>query len=153
MARRAGEGNKQCEGWFLRTSPRRGTLSFVTQKFFCFGAINNRRNYWLGTSFLLSHRMGVYPNPQTVSSHLQAPYIKHSMVLCICYKYVLIRPSEKWWCAEQQWSEAQSYRPPWSHSPDRHTWCSQRCKRYHSQSKYEWARSNRQPNNDRHPQR
>ena len=22
-------------------SPRRGTLSFVTQKFFCFGAINN----------------------------------------------------------------------------------------------------------------
>ena len=26
--------------------PRRGTLSFVTQKFFCFGAINNRRNYW-----------------------------------------------------------------------------------------------------------
>ena len=25
-------------------SPRRGTLSFVTQKFFCFGAINNRRN-------------------------------------------------------------------------------------------------------------
>ena len=24
--------------------PRRGTLSFVTQKFFCFGAINNRRN-------------------------------------------------------------------------------------------------------------
>src|SRR5699024_12876834 len=27
-------------------SPRRGTLSFVTQKFFCFGAINNRRNNW-----------------------------------------------------------------------------------------------------------
>ena len=70
----------------LSASPRRGTLSFVTQKFFCFGAINNRRNYWLGISFLLSHRMGVYPNPQTVSSHLQAPYIKHSMVLCICYK-------------------------------------------------------------------
>ena len=28
----------------LSASPRRGTLSFVTQKFFCFGAINNRRN-------------------------------------------------------------------------------------------------------------
>ena len=42
VARRAGEGNnKQCGGRFLRTSPRRGTLSFVTQKFFCFGAINN----------------------------------------------------------------------------------------------------------------
>ena len=34
--------------------PRRGTLSFVTQKFFCFGAINNRRNYWLGISPLSS---------------------------------------------------------------------------------------------------
>ena len=68
VARRAGEGNnKQCEGRFLRTSPRRGTLSFVTQKFFCFGAINNRRNYWLGISFLLSHRMGVYPDKQAVS--------------------------------------------------------------------------------------
>ena len=53
VARRAGEGNnKQCGGRFLRTSPRRGTLSFVTQKFFCFGAINNRRNYWWGISFL-----------------------------------------------------------------------------------------------------
>ena len=31
--------------------PRRGTLSFVTQKFFCFGAINNRRNDWLGIPF------------------------------------------------------------------------------------------------------
>ena len=47
--------------------PRRGTLSFVTQKFFCFGAINNRRNYWLGISFLLSHWMGVYPDKQAVS--------------------------------------------------------------------------------------
>ena len=47
VARRAGEGNnKQCGGRFSRTSPRRGTLSFVTQKFFCFGAINNRRNNW-----------------------------------------------------------------------------------------------------------
>ena len=54
VARRAGEGNKQCGGQFLRTDPRRGTLSFVTQKFFCFGAINNRRNYWLGISPLSS---------------------------------------------------------------------------------------------------
>ena len=68
VARRAGEGNnKQCEGRFLRTSPRRGTLSFVTQKFFCFGAINNRRNDWLGYPFLSSHRMGIYPDKQAVS--------------------------------------------------------------------------------------
>ena len=31
-------------GASLSADPRRGTLSFVTQKFFCFGAINNRRN-------------------------------------------------------------------------------------------------------------
>ena len=31
-------------GASLTADPRRGTLSFVTQKFFCFGAINNRRN-------------------------------------------------------------------------------------------------------------
>ena len=73
-------------GASLTADPRRGTLSFVTQKFFCFGAINNRRNYWLGISFLLSHRMGIYPSPQAVSSHSQAPYIKYSMVPCICYK-------------------------------------------------------------------
>ena len=33
------------------TEGGRGTLSFVTQKFFCFGAINNRRNDWLGIPF------------------------------------------------------------------------------------------------------
>ena len=33
-------------GASLSADPRRGTLSFVTQKFFCFGAINNRRNNW-----------------------------------------------------------------------------------------------------------
>ena len=38
----------------LAAGPRRGTLSFVTQKFFCFGAINNRRNDWLGYPFLSS---------------------------------------------------------------------------------------------------
>ena len=73
-------------GASLYSRPPQRDPIFRDAKFFCFGAINNRRNYWLGISFLLSHRMGVYPNPQTVSSHLQAPYIKHSMVLCICYK-------------------------------------------------------------------
>ena len=29
----------------------------------------------VGYSFLLSHRMGIYPGLQTVSRHLQAPYI------------------------------------------------------------------------------
>ena len=38
--------------------PRRGTLSFVTQKFFCFGAINNRRNNWCFTPYLSSHEKG-----------------------------------------------------------------------------------------------
>src|SRR5699024_12215293 len=47
--------------------PRRGTLSFVTQKFFCFGAINNRRNDWLGYPFLSSQRMGIHPSLYTVS--------------------------------------------------------------------------------------
>ena len=73
-------------GASLTADPRRGTLSFVTQKFFCFGAINNRRNYWLGISFLSSHRMGIYPDKQTVSKPLQAPYISHGMVLRVCYK-------------------------------------------------------------------
>ena len=45
-------------GASLTADPRRGTLSFVTQKFFCFGAINNRRNYWWGISFLSSHEKG-----------------------------------------------------------------------------------------------
>ena len=45
-------------GASLTAGPRRGTLSFVTQKFFCFGAINNRRNYWWGISFLSSHEKG-----------------------------------------------------------------------------------------------
>ena len=45
-------------GASLTADPRRGTLSFVTQKFFCFGAINNRRNYWWGIPFLSSHEKG-----------------------------------------------------------------------------------------------
>ena len=43
--RRAGFDNNNA-GASLTADPRRGTLSFVTQKFFCFGAINNRRNNW-----------------------------------------------------------------------------------------------------------
>ena len=46
--------------------PRRGTLSFVTQKFFCFGAINNRRN--IGSIPLCRHIGWVfYPSVQVVS--------------------------------------------------------------------------------------
>ena len=45
-------------GASLTADPRRGTLSFVTQKFFCFGAINNRRNDWLGYPFLSSQEKG-----------------------------------------------------------------------------------------------
>ena len=66
-------------------SPRRGTLSFVTQKFFCFGAINNRRN--IGWIFLFAVTSdGCLPEFANGLYHLQAPYIKHSMVPCICYK-------------------------------------------------------------------
>ena len=65
--------------------PQRDPI-FRDAKFFCFGAINNRRNYWLGISFLLSHRMGVYPGLQTVSRHLQAPYISRGMVPRSRYK-------------------------------------------------------------------
>ena len=45
-------------GASLTADPRRGTLSFVTQKFFCFGAINNRfwcdqqqKEHWLDIPF------------------------------------------------------------------------------------------------------
>ena len=68
-------------------SPRRGTLSFVTQKFFCFGAINNRRN--IGWTFLFAVTSDGYLPEFAKRSlvALQAPYIKHSMVPCVCYKY------------------------------------------------------------------
>src|SRR5699024_7404427 len=49
---------KTMRGPAFTAAPRRGTLSFVAQKFFCFGAINNRRNYWLGTSPLSSQEKG-----------------------------------------------------------------------------------------------
>ena len=66
---RAGIDNNNA-GASLTADPRRGTLSFVTQKFFCFGAINNRR---------------VVPDWQA-SINLPVSYIKYSMVPCICYK-------------------------------------------------------------------
>ncbi len=87
VARRAGEGNnKQCGGRFLRTSPRRGTLSFVTQKFFCFGAINNRRNYWWGISFLSSHEKGGAFEPTGFDT---CQFLISIPVWCCryCYKY------------------------------------------------------------------
>ena len=65
--------------------PRRGTLSFVTQKFFCFGAINNRRNDWLGIPFCC-HIGWVFTRTGRRSQSLPVPYIKYSMVPCICYK-------------------------------------------------------------------
>ena len=44
-------------------SPRRGTLSFVTQKFFCFGAINNRRNNWCIIPFCCHSKRGIPSQP------------------------------------------------------------------------------------------
>ena len=73
-------------GASLSADPRRGTLSFVTQKFFCFGAINNRRNYWLGIPFCC-HIGWVFTRTGRRSQSLPVPYIKYSMVPCICYKY------------------------------------------------------------------
>ena len=37
----------------FRQPPQRDPI-FRDAKFFCFGAINNRRNYWWGISFLSS---------------------------------------------------------------------------------------------------
>ena len=59
-------------------SPRRGTLSFVTQKFFCFGAINNRRNDWLGIPFCC-HIGWVYTRALS-GLLLKVPYITPAMV-------------------------------------------------------------------------
>ena len=50
--------------------PRRGTLSFVTQKFFCFGAINNRRNMVL---FLLHEGCLYGPRAPYIISRYGAP--------------------------------------------------------------------------------
>ncbi len=54
--------------------PRRGTLSFVTQKFFCFGAINNR----IGWVF--------YPSVQVVSGTCAPLISSPGMVPRGCYK-------------------------------------------------------------------
>ena len=45
-------------GASLTADPRRGTLSFVTQKFFCFGAINNRRNIGVLFPFVVTVKGG-----------------------------------------------------------------------------------------------
>ena len=65
--------------------PRRGTLSFVTQKFFCFGAINNRRNDWLGIPFCC-HIGWVFTRTGRRSQSLPVPYIRRGMVPRSCYK-------------------------------------------------------------------
>ena len=136
----------------FRPTPQRDPI-FRDAKVLLFWCDQQQKEYWLDTP-LCRHSKRVMPTDRPSLEPIGS-YIKYSLVPCICHKYVLvlIRPSEKWWCAEQQWSEAQSYRQPWSHSPDRHTWCSQRCKRYRPQSKYEWGCRNRQPSNDDRPQR
>ena len=65
--------------------PRRGTLSFVTQKFFCFGAINNRRN--IGSIPLCRHIGWVfYPSAQVVSGTCSPLISSPGMVPRGCYK-------------------------------------------------------------------
>ncbi len=65
--------------------PRRGTLSFVTQKFFCFGAINNRRN--IGSIPLCRHIGWVfYPSAQVVSGTCPPLISSPGMVPRGCYK-------------------------------------------------------------------
>ena len=65
--------------------PRRGTLSFVTQKFFCFGAINNRRN--IGSIPLCRHIGWVfYPSEQVVSGTRTPLISSPGMVPRGCYK-------------------------------------------------------------------
>ncbi len=65
--------------------PRRGTLSFVTQKFFCFGAINNRRN--IGSIPLCRHIGWVfYPSVQVVSGTCTPLISSPGMVPRGCYK-------------------------------------------------------------------
>ena len=53
-------------GASLTADPRRGTLSFVTQSSFVL-VRSTTEGTLVGHSFLLSHRMGVYPGLQTVS--------------------------------------------------------------------------------------
>ena len=60
-------GTQNNAGAGRMADPRRGTLSFVTQKFFCFGAINNRRN--MDFDIPLCRHIGwvFYPSVQVVS--------------------------------------------------------------------------------------
>ena len=74
---------KQCGGR-PRTSPRIGTLSFVTQSSFVL-VRSTTEGQVVSFPFLLSHRMGCAF--QAVSSHpSRHPIIKYSMVRCIGYK-------------------------------------------------------------------
>ena len=68
----------------FRQPPQRDPI-FRDAKFFCFGAINNRRNDWLGIPFCC-HIGWVFTRVHRRSQGLQTPYIKHSMVLCVLYK-------------------------------------------------------------------
>ena len=65
--------------------PQRDPI-FRDAKVLLFWCDQQQKELLVRHSFLLSHRTGVYPGLQTVSNHLQTPYIKYSMVLCTCYK-------------------------------------------------------------------
>ena len=65
-------------GASLTASPRRGTLSFVTQKFFCFGAINNRRNIGVLFPFVVTGKGWCQTGRRLLN--LPASYINPGMV-------------------------------------------------------------------------
>ncbi len=73
----------------FRQPPQRDPI-FRDAKFFCFGAINNRRNYWWGISFLSSHEKGGAFEPTGFDA---CQLLISIPVWCDrnCYKYVLIR--------------------------------------------------------------
>ena len=78
-------GTQNNAGAGQMADPRRGTLSFVTQKFFCFGAINNRRN--IGSIPLCRHIGWVfYPSAQVVSGTRTPLISSPGMVPRGCYK-------------------------------------------------------------------
>ena len=81
---------KTMRGPAFTADPRRGTLSFVTQKFFCFGAINNRRNDWLGIPFCCHMKRVEHLNQQGFTP---ASSLYQSRLWCDrnCYKYILSR--------------------------------------------------------------
>ena len=70
----------------FRQPPQRDPI-FRDAKFFCFGAINNRRNYWWGISFLSSHEKGGAFEP---TGFYTCQLLISIPVWCgqDCYKYV-----------------------------------------------------------------